>query len=293
MTATNQNILVIYNPAAKGGASAKVFNAYLDFLGTNHIRCKSYETAGDGQELAISKLIQERNFTVISILGGDGTINLTINALPDFNIPIHIIPAGSGNDLAKMIYPEGLPSYSDIFKRVLLTNAPTTYVDIWRCNDQLFANGFGCGFDGSIAYNAKYKKGIWGSKMKYWVEIAKHIFLYRSPTFSVNGIVQPTFMLSVANGKVYGGDFMVAPNADVSDGTIEIVRIQRLSVLKRLLNLPLMKKGGHLKKEFVSYHREKTVHIKSTIPLAAHLDGEPMSEKEYRISKAGILNVLN
>lgn len=292
MTATNQNILVIYNPAAKGGASAKVFNAYLDFLGTNHIRCKSYETAGDGQELAISKLIQEHNFTLISILGGDGTINLTINALPDFSIPIHIIPAGSGNDLAKMIYPEGLPSYSDIFKRVLLTNAPTTNVDIWRCNDQLFANGFGCGFDGSIAYNAKYKKGIWGSKMKYWVEIVKHIFLYHSPTFRVNGVEELTFMLSVANGKVYGGDFMVAPHADVSDGNLEVVRIQRLSVVKRLLNLPLMKKGGHLKKDFVSYSQESSVHIYSEVPLAAHLDGEPMNKSEYKISEAGYVEVL-
>jgi YegS/Rv2252/BmrU family lipid kinase len=292
MPSSSRNVLVIYNPAAQGGASAGVYNAYLDFLGTNHIRCKPYITTGDGQELVISKLIQEYKFTAITIIGGDGTINLAINSLPHLELPIHLIPAGSGNDLAKMIYPKSTPSQEQLFALVLNKNPETMTLDIWRCNDQLFANGFGCGFDGSIAYNAKYKKGIWGSKMKYWVEIVKHIFLYRSPIFSVDGKEYTTFMLSVANGKVYGGDFMVAPHADTSDGYLEVVRIHKLSVLKRLLNLPLMKKGGHLKKDFVSYERKLAVHIKSDIPLAAHLDGEPVSEKDYRISKAGEMRVL-
>ncbi len=292
MSTEYRQVLVIYNPAAQGGASRAVFNDYLDFLGINSIHSKTYETVGDEVEYGISLLMEEHTFTTISIIGGDGTINLTINALPHFNIPIHIIPAGSGNDLAKMIYPEDVPSYPEIFKQVLMTNVPTRQVDMWRCNDRLFVNGFGCGFDGSIAYNTTYKKGILGTKMKYWVEILKHIFLYRSPTFSVNGVEQPTFMLSAANGKVYGGDFMVAPHADVSDGKLEVVRIHKLNVFNRLLNLPLMKEGGHLKKDFVSYSREKTVHIKSNIPLAAHLDGEPMSDMEYRISRAGKVKVL-
>jgi len=285
-------ILVIYNPAAQGGASRAVFNDYLDFLGSNGIHCKTYETIGDGVELRLSQLMNEHTFNTISIIGGDGTINLTINSLPHFRTPIHIIPAGSGNDLAKMIYPDEILSLEMIYTRVLNKNPETRTVDVWRCNNQFFVNGFGCGFDGSIAYNTTFKKGIWGTKMKYWVEIVKHIFLYRSPTFSVNGVEHPTFMLSVANGKVYGGDFMVAPHANVSDGTLEVVRIDKLNILKRLLNLPLMKKGGHLKKSFVSYSRAETVQIKSKTPLLAHLDGEPIRETEYIITQESSLTIL-
>lgn len=285
-------VLVVYNPAAQGGASALVWEAYLHFLEENKVSYASYVTSGDEEEHGIGELLELYQCSILSIVGGDGTINLTINALSHFNIMLHIIPAGSGNDLAKMIYPKGIPKSQQLFERVLAEKPRTITVDIWRCNEQFFINGFGCGFDGSIAYNTKYKKGIWDSKMKYWVEIVKHLFMYRSPTFSVNGKEQPTFMLSVANGQVYGGDFMVAPHADISDGNLEVVRIHKLGVLKRLLNLPLMKKGGHLNKDFVHYSKGVSVHIKSSVPLAAHLDGEPMNEMEYEITYAGKCDIL-
>lgn len=289
---TDSQLLIIANPRAQGGKAKDTLHAYQKFLVKEDKPHFTYFTKEKNNYPHVNKLFELKTFHRVIIIGGDGTINLAVNALPQLDLPIVIIPAGSGNDLAKMIYTNGIPSIKQLFEMSVQDKTSVQTVDIWRCNDQLFINGFGCGFDGSIAYNAKYKKGIRGRKMKYWVEIVKHIFLYHSPTFSVNGAEQSTFMLSVANGKVYGGDFMVAPHADVSDSQLEIVKIQKLSVLKRLLNLPLMKKGGHLKKGFVSYHRANEVHIKSNVPLAAHLDGEPLNEKEYRVSWKGMVQVL-
>ena len=292
MQPAENHILIIYNPAAQGGASVAVWTRFEEFLCVNNIRFHCYTTLGKDDAEYIHLLMKSQAFTVVSIIGGDGTINLAVNALPHFDIPVHLIPAGSGNDLAKMIYSEGIPTYSDIFRRVLSTNTPTIPVDIWKCNDRLFANGFGCGFDGSIAYDTKFKKGIWGTKMKYWVEIVKHIFFYRSPTFTVNGVAYPTFMLSLANGQVYGGDFNVAPLAEVSDGLLDVVRITKVSVLLRFFYLPLVLMGKHLNKKVVSHDRLNRVVISANEPLTAHLDGEPMSEKEYEISHAGRIAFL-
>ncbi|HAV26115.1 MAG TPA: hypothetical protein DCX01_08050 [Bacteroidetes bacterium] len=292
MSTDAYHILVIYNPAAQGGSSVKVWEQYLQFLNDHMLRYHCYTTVGNNDNEPIHQLVNSNDFNLVSILGGDGTINLAINALPHLNIPIHLIPAGSGNDLAKMIYPNGIPSYTDLFQYVLRENPDTKYLDIWRCNNQLFANGFGCGFDGSIAYDTKFKQGLLGTKMKYWVEIVKHIFFYKSPSISVNGEEYATFMLAAANGRVYGGDFKIAPLADLSDGKLEIVRIKQVWIPMRLYYLPLLLMGKHLHKKITLYEQLVQVTISANKPIPAHLDGEPMSEKEYVISLEGKVKVL-
>lgn len=285
-------ILVIYNPAAQGGASKHIWEQYTQYLGTKKLNYVGYTTLGDGEEIGINKLLENNDCQVISIIGGDGTVNLVINALSSKTIPLHIIPAGSGNDLAKMIYPDGIPRLEKIFSLVIKEKPDVRPLDIWRCNNQLFANGFGCGFDGSIAYDTKFKIGWLGSKMKYWVEIVKHIFFYKSPQMTVNGNTQRTFMLSAANGSTYGGDFKVAPLAVISDSKLEVIRIKKVWVPLRFYYLPLLLMGKHLNKKIVEYEQSDRVVISSDKPIPAHLDGEPMCETDYVISKKGQVMIL-
>ena len=292
MSTDAYHILVIYNPAAQGGSSVKIWERYLQFLNDNMLRYHCYTTVGNNDNEPIHQLVNSNDFNLVSILGGDGTINLAINALPHLNIPIHLIPAGSGNDLAKMIYPNGIPSYTHLFQYVLREKYDTKYLDIWQCNNQLFANGFGCGFDGSIAYDTKFKKGLLGTKTKYWTEIVKHIFFYKSPDISVNGKAYATFMLSAANGSVYGGDFKVAPNANISDAKLDIVRIKKVWVPLRLFYLPLVLMGKHLSTSIAEHEQLDQLTIVANKPVPAHLDGEPMSKKEYMISLEGKVKVL-
>ena len=285
-------ILVVYNPAARGGKNEPLKELYLAFLEKQNLRYTTYITDGDEEESGIAVMCKLYSCRILSIIGGDGTFNLVINALDHLNISIHLIPAGSGNDLAKMIYPIGIPAYADIFQRVLRKKPITKSIDIWRCNDQLFANGFGCGFDGSIAYDTKFKKGLLGTKTKYWVEIVKHIFFYKSPHISVNGKAYATFMLSAANGSVYGGDFKVAPNASINDGKLDIVRIKKVWIPLRLFYLPLVLLGKHLSTSVVEYEQLDQLTIQANKPIPAHLDGEPLSKNKYIISKEGKMEVL-
>ena len=283
MQPTLPTILIVYNPAAQGGKSAAILEKYIHFLKDQNIVHHCYTTLGKDDAYPLHTLLQSTEFSLISIIGGDGTINLAINALPHLTTPIHLIPAGSGNDLAKMIYTEGIPSYPELFKRILLKTPDTIPVDIWRCNARLFANGFGCGFDGSIAFNTKFKKGLFGSKMKYWIEIIRHIFFYPSPIINVNGKTSRTFMLSAANGSVYGGDFKVAPRASVNDGKLDVVRIKKVWTPLRFFYLPLVMAGKHLAMDIVEYEQLDQLTIESNKPIPAHLDGEPISETVYEI----------
>lgn len=285
-----QHILIVYNPAAQGGKSHKLLNAYETILKQESLNYTLYETSGESDSIVIRQLIQENTVDLISVVGGDGTINTTINGLPSFDIPLHFIPAGTGNDLIKMIYSTS--PLEEILKKPI-TYQGTQSIDIWRCNEKRFVNGFGAGFDGAIAHETQYKTFLFSSKTKYWIAIIKHILFYTSPTLLINGEKKSTFMLSAANGKVYGGGFRIAPDAVVDDGYLELVHCQRINFLKRLYYLPLVISGKHIGKKAIWNEKLTELKIISSHPLPAHLDGEPIHENTYHIFFENKVDVIS
>ena len=284
------HILIVYNPAAQGGKSRKLLNAYETILQQESLHYTLFETSGKSDSLDIRKVILENTFDLISVVGGDGTINTTINGLPSFDIPLHFIPAGTGNDLIKMIYPTA--PMDKILKKPISSQGKQS-IDVWRCNEKRFVNGFGAGFDGAIANETQYKTFLFSSKTKYWIAIIKHILFYTSPTLLINGEKKSTFMLSAANGMVYGGGFKVAPDALVNDGYLDLVHCQHINRLKRLYYLPLVIFGKHIGKKAIRIEKLNELKIVSSHPLPAHLDGEPIHEKTYHIFFESKVDVIS
>jgi YegS/Rv2252/BmrU family lipid kinase len=281
MSAEKATLLVIANTHARGGEAAGVLKKFEQFLKQNNTNYFIYHTKEADNALDIQKLISLYNSNTISVVGGDGTINLALNALPDLSIKLHIIPAGSGNDLAKMIYSSD--DLDTVFKKVLNLAHETLKVDIWKCNDRRFSNGFGVGFDGELVHRMQNKKYMVSSSFKYWIELLKIIFNYNSKTIKVNGETIPSFMLSVANGQVYGGSFKVAPKAIVDDGLLDVVNIKKISKLLRYIHLPKVQKGTHLRLNVVDYNTSDELTISSDSKMLAHIDGEPLNESVYHI----------
>ena len=232
-------ILVFANPLACGGLAKNALIAYLEYLFAQNIRYVKHITLPKNNQEPVAELFSKNTIKAVSIIGGDGTINLAINCLPNLDVPIHVIPAGTGNDLAKMIYenPDLRDSFSIIKNLQNIKN-----IDSWTCNGRRFSNGFGAGFDGEVAHRM-YGKTYWlGPKVKYWIEILKLIFTYRSKKVEINGNLKTCFMLAAANGKVYGGGFHVAPTAKIDDQLLDSIFISKVPVWKRFLYLPKIEK---------------------------------------------------
>ena len=285
MTKELGQILIIYNPAAHGGKAANTSNLYRHFLKKQCIPFTNYLTKGVDDTKYIHSIFEHNTFTKIVIIGGDGTLNLAINALPSLSIPIVLIPAGTGNDLAKILYQK--VDLDEIFKRSIASDFSTKSIDVWKCNNQRFINVFGVGFDGELAYAMTGKKYWLPSFLKYWIEIAKHIFTYKTKTISIDNEPRSSFMLCAANGKVFGGDFYIAPTAVPDDGMLEIINIGKVSLLQRLMYLPKIQKGKHLNLNVVSYTQQDTLVIEAKINMIAQLDGEPMIASRFHIKNDG------
>ncbi len=286
-----RKILVVANSYACGGKATEVLNKYISFLKANDISYYSYLTTPKNNVQNIQKLIEVEKCDLVSILGGDGTINIAINCLPNLDMKVHIIPAGTGNDLAKMVYPNGF-ELSDVFNLVLNDNPKFTQADVWMCNKRRFANGFGAGFDGEVAHRTINKKYIISNRLKYWFEIFRLIFTYRNRDIKINGEKLSCFMIAAANGNVYGGNFKIAPKAQINDQLLDLINISRASVFKRLRYLPQVQKGKHLNLPVINYSQQDHLVISCNSKLAAHVDGEPILDSIYHINFDGKLNVL-
>lgn len=221
-------------------------------------------------------------YTEVWIAGGDGTINWFINQYPDIQLPLALFGGGSGNDFHWMLY--GDVTAEQQVEKVL--EARPQPVDAGICNGKLFVNGVGIGFDGAIVHDLLGKKKLAG-KASYLLSILKQIVGYRETacelSISNETIKENCFMISVANGRRYGGGFHVAPNAILTDGLLDINIVGRISPIKRMRYLPVIEKGEHLNLDFITYKQANKITIKCAAKLHAHLDGEYMQSDVFEI----------
>jgi YegS/Rv2252/BmrU family lipid kinase len=216
------------------------------------------------------------------IVGGDGTLNYFINRYPQSKLPLAIFKGGTGNDFHWLLY--GNQSTKEQVDRVL--KAVPQPVDAGLCNRKLFINGVGIGFDGKVVADLSGKEKRAG-KTSYLLTILKNIFRYRSFLCTVSTTDfnwgKKCFMISVANGKRYGGGFQVSPQSLVNDGQLDTNIVGRIHPLLRLRYLPLIEKGAHLNLSFITYVKSSMVVVKALQDLPAHADGEPFSATEFAI----------
>lgn len=240
-----------------------------------------------GMNVCFSKFLsawpkQWDGFTDIWIVGGDGTVNWFINEYPDVPLPLSVFAGGSGNDFHWMLYAD-LTVEQQVEKA--LTGRPQM-IDAGSCNGRLFLNGVGIGFDGAIVHDLVGKKKLAG-KASYLLSILKQIVSYHEKLCTLQmlseTISQDCFMISVANGKRYGGGFQVAPKASLTDELFDINIVGKISPIRRMKYLPVIEKGEHLDLDFIKYRKTDKIVIHSSTKLHAHMDGEYFQDDYFDI----------
>lgn len=273
MPASSSHIAVLCNPTPYNAKALKVTASIIALLEQRRV---AYTAFTDTWPAIL------QGFSSAWIVGGDGTMNYFINRYKDVQLPLALFPGGTGNDFHWMLY-----SRCTIAQQVeQALKGQGRKVDAGMCNGYLFTNGLGIGFDGAIVYDLLGKKK-WSGKLSYFAAILKNIAGYRERVCTISGeklqLNQPCFMISVGNGKRYGGGFYVAPKAEPDDGLLDVSVIGQVSVLQRLRYLPVMEKGRHLHLPFVRYSQAGSVLIECAQRVHAHLDGEYVNDNRFEV----------
>lgn len=220
------------------------------------------------------------DFTEAWIVGGDGTLNYFINHYPQFSLPMALFKGGTGNDFHWLLY--GNVTVEGQAEIVL--NAKPKSVDAGFCNRRLFLNGIGIGFDGKVVKDLGQKKK---NRLAYYAAVLRNIFFFKEFLCAVGNQTfnwgKKCLMISVANGRRYGGGFHVNPDGVVHDGLLDVYIIGHVAPLLRFRYLPLIEKGAHTNLPFVTYLKTGGVHIRAAGPVPAHADGEGFSASEFVI----------
>ncbi len=246
----------------------------------------SFEFHDTEQTYSARKTVSEKldnTFTDLIIIGGDGTINETVNGLTH-DIPVSIIPTGTGNDFVKMINIG--KSREDHFKTAV--EGAVKKIDLGLCDDRKFVNGIGIGFDGQIVEDMVEKKvPVLSGHAAYYYHVLRILGGYRERAFSYQvdhkSLTKDLILLTIGNGSTFGGGFKLMPNAKLDDGLLEVCEIGKLSGFKRFLNIHKLSNGTHGSMKMVDFHQAKSVKVAENPLLFAHIDGERMGQPPFEI----------
>lgn len=273
MNSDIKHIAILVNPQAGSGRGIKLSQKVISIIEHQPI---TYQLFSDNWPPHFN------SFTDIWIVGGDGTLNYFINRYPDIQLPLVLFKGGSGNDFYWLLY--GSKNLEQMIETAF--SAYPQKVDAGSCNGRLFLNCAGAGFDGVVVKNLMGKNKKQG-KASFYKEVIKNIFFYKEQHYyldskptSINGNF---LIVSIMNGKRAGGGFTIAPQADISDGQLEITLIEPLNILKRLRYLPVIEKGRHGGLPFIRSFQSAKLQLSSDQLMHVQLDGEYYSSKNIQI----------
>jgi diacylglycerol kinase (ATP) len=213
------------------------------------------------------------------VVGGDGIAHLGVNISCDTGIPLGIIAAGTGNDLARSIgMPEG-----DV---VAGTHAVLEKLDSPRKFDAIRAHSstgpfwfFGtasAGFDALCNQRANqmsWPKGQRRYDIAMVLELAKFKPIHYEATIDGEHRSFDAMLCAVANGPAFGGGMLIAPDAKVDDGYLDLFIVHAMSRLELLKVFPKVYTGGHVTHPAVEFVRAKSVKLSSG-NMPVYSDGE-------------------
>lgn len=217
-------------------------------------------------------LKNEQGCAGVVAVGGDGLVHLVLQQVAETDIPLVVIPAGTGNDFCRTLgWP--LDQVETILEAVL--HQPATKVDLGLVDGEWFGAILSTGFDSMVNERANAMKWPKGPS-KYNVAIVLELLGFKPRNYEIDIDGQhfstKAMLIAIGNGQSYGGGMRVCPNADLRDDLLDVMVLSPISKLEFLRVFPKVYAGTHVKHPAVKILRGKRVRINSE--AIAYADGE-------------------
>ncbi len=240
-------------------------------------------THAPGHAVELARQAVADGADAVLAVGGDGTVNEVARGLLGSRVALGIVPAGSGNGLARAL---GIPLQT-AHALAALEGAEPRAIDVGFLNGRPFLNVAGAGFDAAVG-RAFHERGARGGRRGLfgYVHLSlRELRAYRAPRVvlelpdGARHELNP-FVLTFANGPQYGSGAVINPGARLDDGVLEVVVFEDGSRLAMLAEAPLLFLGGA--ERLARYRRltARCVTVTSPTPLPLHVDGDPMPPAE-------------
>ncbi len=281
----------IFNPVAGSGASAQVFAQMENLLRARSIDYSFARSEYPGHALALTKEALLDGHECIVAVGGDGTVREVAMEMAGSNVPMGMLPCGTGNDMVRALH---IPRDPEAVLEILLNAAPKL-MDAAEANGKLFFNVGGFGFDVDVLVNTeRYKKRLKGMAA-YMAGLFRSLSrLHLIPvhvttpeaTFTCNAL-----MVTACNGTHFGGGMNAGPLADPTDGLLDICIATDVNKLTVLSLLAKFVKGRHVGLPVIRYFKATEITVDAGTALPVQVDGEVVEHTPvtFRIRPGALL----
>lgn len=270
-------VVLVVNPTSGGGKGRRLLPATveeLDRLGIQPLVVVSEN--GDHPEQAAREAVQS-GAEVLVALGGDGLVGACANGLLGGETRLAVVPAGNGNDFARSV---GMDPKRPLAALAVLDRSARA-IDVVRAEGPGWERHYVCvggaGFDSETNERANRMRRLHGT-VKYVVAVFRTLARFRPAEFrlTVDGEEHhlEAMMVAVANSRSYGGGMLVAPDASMSDGILDVCLVGSLSKLSFVATFPKVFKGTHLDHPAVTLLRGRKIELDASRAFTAYADGE-------------------
>lgn len=284
------SIAVVSNPTAGKGRGLRAGALVTRLLADagHHVADLTSETAEEARDRALAAVASGAEAVVV--VGGDGMTHLGVGVCARTDVPLGIVPAGTGNDVARALdLPVGdVPAAVDVIHRAL--SAPDADVGPRRVDavevstalgTRWYAGVLSAGFDAIV--NERANGWAWPrGRGRYHLAIARELPMFRPLRYrlEVDGVEQElsAMLVAVANTPSFGGGMRITPEACVDDGLLDVFVLRPMSKREFVRVFPQVFSGRHVGHPQVSIARARSVRIETLdVPVVAYADGERLA----------------
>lgn len=275
MSTTRRRMLAVCNPRAGGGAYRRDLGCIVAALGDLGFAVDERHTAASGDATALARDGVAAGYDVVCAVGGDGTVNETINGLAGSEVPLAIVPTGTVNVLAMEL---GIPLDPPDAVRVIGRES-VSWIDLGRAGERYFALMAGVGMDAQVVarMNPLLKKTL--KEAAFALQGALTYFTHEEPLLRVEcaeTTVEGYFAV-FGNAANYGGTFGITPLADMRDGLLDVCVLKDKSFLGTAWYWLAALINSHVNHPKVAYFRTEVAQVTAVEPgkeVLVQTDGE-------------------
>lgn len=284
--------IVLTNPTSGKGRGARMRDEALPRFHGAGWRTTSLTGRDADEALDLARLAAAEEPDALVVCGGDGMVNLGMQAVADTGVPLGILPAGTGNDFARYFdLPRGDGAAAAVR---ILHGAPRT-VDLARTGGRYFGCVLAAGFDAVVNERANRMRWPRG-QMRYNLATLAELPVLRPLRYvlELDGVerqVEAT-LVAVGNGPSFGGGLRITHGAELDDGLLDVVLIKPLSRRELVRTYPKLFDGSHVTHPQYERHRVRRVTVACS-GTVGYADGERFGPLPLTVeSVPGALEVI-
>jgi diacylglycerol kinase (ATP) len=283
--AVARDLTVLTNPSAGGGRGGRVAAVAVARLRDAGYVVRELRGRDSDEALDLARKCVADGVETLVACGGDGMVHLAAQALAGTETNLGIIPAGTGNDVARYL---GVPRGDPAEAAAVVAGRRVRSMDLARTGERYFATVMAAGFDALVNERANQMTRPQGN-LRYTLATLAELRVFRPLHYEVELDGEPArfdaMLVAVGNGPSFGGGLRITEGAKIDDGLLDVVWFSPMSRLELVRTYPRLYNGSHVRHRCYHHRRVRTVRVWSP-GVVAYADGERLGSLPQTVDVA-------